>query len=576
MADIRDKLILEDGFSSTLDKYVQKVEQANNASLAQRDIEAEIAEIMKQSAEKEVDAKRQAMEEKIRLMNLELQAEALRKRGAEEAAREEMIAKMDLMRVEQQAAALRQRAAEQAAEEARAEEEAAEAAQRAAERHEKFVSVLKKLGDVLTSPIRGLRNLASAAKNAVNKIAGMNSPMDGLLRRVRMTALGLFTARRMITYIQNALQRAPESMAGGIQNMTQMFKDGFDRAVLSLVNGFLPAMERLREVMNTTGGQNLLKAFSAGMELVGQGIGFLIDKVSLLVAWMGDNLNTVLIAASVLLSLYAVKMIAAGVATLIAHAPLIALIGVVFAFAMALSNTGVEAESVIGKIGAAFGWLYATVYNIVADLWNHALAPFAEAFATMLDNPVDGIMHLLVALADFALSVLGKIASGIDALFGSDLASAVNGWATSLDNWASENFGTHGSVQRMEKLDPSAVSKNWSNKASSIGSSFSLKSLEGYQLTELQDINANTGATAKKVDMAAEDLKEFVDMAEREYVMRVNLSTVTPNITVNGQNTGNTKEDGEALANRLAQVLAEMRTSSPSVPVDYMYTGAIG
>ena len=71
-------------------------------------------------------------------------------------------------------------------------------------------------------------------------------------------------------------------------------------------------------------------------------------------------------------------------------------------------------------------------------------------------------------------------------------------------------------------------------------------------------------------------MKAFVDMAERDYVMRVNLQSVTPNITVNGQNTGNTREDAEALADRIAAVLAEQRTSSPSVPVDYLYTGGIG
>ena len=74
--------------------------------------------------------------------------------------------------------------------------------------------------------------------------------------------------------------------------------------------------------------------------------------------------------------------------------------------------------------------------------------------------------------------------------------------------------------------------------------------------------------------MAAEDLKSFVDMAERDYVMRVNLQTPTINIT--GQNTGNSKEDAEYLADRIAGVLADMRASSPSVPVDYLYSGGVG
>lgn len=546
MAEIRDKLVLEDGFSGPLERYAEKMEQANRASLRGRDIEAEISALMSENAEK-----------------------------AAEAANKEMAEKILLMKLEQQAQALRDRAAQQAEEEARAQEEAAEAAERAAQKHERLVSVFKQLGNVLTSPIRALPRLARGIQNVVQKIAGAKTPIDNLSKTITRTAMGLFTARRMITYIKNALERAPEDMAGGISRMAQMFKDSFDRAVLSLVRGFLPAMDRLNDAVNGKG-QTLMRAFAQAMELVGQAVGFVVDKIAELVNWAGDHMNQVLIIGATLLGLFAVKMLAMGAATVMANWWLFAIIGVVIGFASALDATGTEADTIISKIGAGFGWLYATIYNIVAEIWNSALAPFAEAFATMLDNPVAGIMHLLVSLADFALSVLGKIAAGIDALFGTNLSAAVGNWQNSLEGWAASNFETYGKAGRMGKMDAKATAKSWGEKASGIAEKFSGTNLQKNQLTELQDINKNTGATAKKVDMAAEDLKAFVDMAERDYVMRVNLQSVTPNITVNGQNTGNTREDAEALADRIAAVLAEQRTSSPSVPVDYLYTGGIG
>lgn len=545
MAEIRDKLVLEDGFSGPLERYAEKMEQANRASLRGRDIEAEISALMSENAEK-----------------------------AAEAANKEMAEKILLMKLEQQAQALRDRAKEQAEAEARAQEEAAEAAERAAQRHERLVGVFKQLGNVLTSPIRALPRLARGIQNVVQKIAGARTPIDNLSKTITRTAMGLFTARRMITYIKNALERAPEEMAGGIQRMAQMFKDSFDRAVLSLVRGFLPAMDRLNDAVNGKG-QTLMRAFAQAMELVGQAVGFVVDKIAELVNWAGDHMNQVLIIGATLLGLFAVKMLAMGAATVMANWWLFALIGVVIAMANAFDAVGGEASTVIEKIGAGFGYLYATIYNIAASIWNEALAPLGEAFATFLDDPLQGAAHIFWAFVNSLLAGLAVIANAIDSLFGTNASGWIAGAQASVNERLAE-FDTNGKAGRLGKLDPKGTAKEWGEKASSLAEKFSETNLQKNQLTELQDINKNTGATAKKVDMAAEDLKAFVDMAERDYVMRVNLQSVTPNITVNGQNTGNTREDAEALADRLAAVLAEQRTSSPSVPVDYLYTGGIG
>lgn len=552
MAVIRDRLEVVDGFSNPLDQYLAKMGKANQASLAQRDIEAEIEEIMTR-AEREAAAAAEAKKREREEARAAAKAEREAARAAER--RSQIL--------------YQQWAAQMAEQEAEAERQAAEAAEQSAQKHDRLTNVFQRLGQVMLSPIRAVPRLVSGFRKLLNMIAGVKSPMDHLISRLRMTALGFFTARRMITYIQNALKRATGDMADGITRMTTMIKDGFDRAVLSLVRGFLPAMDRLKSKLEEN--KILGQAFGQAMEWIGRGVGLLIDMVSQLVDWIGGHLNQALIIAGTLLALFAVKMLAAGLAAAISNAWLLALIGIVIGFAQALDATGVEAGSVFEKIAAGFGWLYAVIYNLVADIWNNALAPFAEAFATMLDHPAVGIAQLLVNLADFALSVLSKIAAGIDAMFGSNLAGAVNGWRSGLQSIASDLSGTAGAAGRMEYKNPTEVAKNWANKAGGIADSFSMKNLESYQLTELQDINANTGATAKKVDMAAEDLKAFVDMAERDYVMRVNLQQ--PNITVYGQNTGNSKEDREALADQLATVLAEMRASSPSVAVDYLYSG---
>lgn len=75
-------------------------------------------------------------------------------------------------------------------------------------------------------------------------------------------------------------------------------------------------------------------------------------------------------------------------------------------------------------------------------------------------------------------------------------------------------------------------------------------------------LGSDVGAIKKEVAMSEEDLKSLVDMAERQYVNNINLTAQTPVITVQGQNTGNTKEDRKALANAIRDILLEQAASA--------------
>ena len=59
--------------------------------------------------------------------------------------------------------------------------------------------------------------------------------------------------------------------------------------------------------------------------------------------------------------------------------------------------------------------------------------------------------------------------------------------------------------------------------------------------------------------MSEEDIKSLVDMAEREYINQINLTSQSPVIQVTGANTGNTAADRQSLADALAAMLIEQR-----------------
>lgn len=74
---------------------------------------------------------------------------------------------------------------------------------------------------------------------------------------------------------------------------------------------------------------------------------------------------------------------------------------------------------------------------------------------------------------------------------------------------------------------------------------------------QLTGIGDTLTGIKKSVDLSNEDIKSLVDVATRKYVNQVNLTTQAPVITVQGQNTGNTQRDLDALVDKIAMVMLE-------------------
>jgi hypothetical protein len=78
---------------------------------------------------------------------------------------------------------------------------------------------------------------------------------------------------------------------------------------------------------------------------------------------------------------------------------------------------------------------------------------------------------------------------------------------------------------------------------------------------QLGGIGKSVKGIEKSVKMSDEDIKSLVDVAERRYVNNVNLTALTSMITVNGANTGRTAADRQSLANAIRDILIEQTAS---------------
>lgn len=220
------------------------------------------------------------------------------------------------------------------------------------------------------------------------------------------------------------------------------------------------------------------------------------------------------------------------------------------------ANSGIGIIVGALAVAAAFiGNLFVALINMVIDifviLWNF-IAAFANFFANVFTDPVGAIARLFFDLVDCVLSLLQTLASAIDAIFGSNLAGAVQGWRADLDGWVDETFG-HGN-EIMAKVsgedwhvDRFAYDEAWDagvavgdGISDVIGNFDPSASLDGIDLPNAADytsgvvdaidtsgmsdslgsISDDTSNISDAMNITSEDLKYLRDIAEQETVNR--------------------------------------------------------
>lgn len=301
-------------------------------------------------------------------------------------------------------------------------------------------------------------------------------------------------------------------------------------------------------------------------------------------------------AFNAVMSMNPIGLIIVGIIILIAA--IYAVVGIV--------NKATEASvSATGIIVGAVYWMASLVLNTGIGLLNALI----QAVWSIFVKPFSGVIEWVVNVAsggfdnflDAGLNALGKLISAflefgkiatkiIDAVFGSKLTKKISSLQNKVESWGKNSKAKTWKVEAPTINYREDLSDSFS-RGYTIGSNFSISDLFGMgDLGDLGDLSgmpanipaysgapsledlaskagstaANTGSTAasaknieKSVNMAKEDIKSLVGVAERRYVNRINLTAQTPVITVNGQNTGNTAADRQNLANAIRDILIE-------------------
>lgn len=252
---------------------------------------------------------------------------------------------------------------------------------------------------------------------------------------------------------------------------------------------------------------------------------------------------------------------------------IVLLIAAIYAVVGAVNKATDSSISSTGIIAGAFAVLGAFIFNQFVVPVQNVLAALGNFIGNLFTKPVDTVKLLFLDLATTVLGHVSAIAHGIEGLVNKipgvsvDMTSAIDSLynqvqtaaqGTRASSWT-EYFNTWDKINLGDAWD---AGYNWgSNLFSGLsGSPFGFDYDE--YLDSLPGLTADVGAIKNSVSMSEEDLRSLVDMAERQYVNNINLTTRAPVINVHGQNTGNSPADTRAFMNTLTRMLAEQTASS--------------
>ncbi|MFR8340359.1 MAG: tape measure protein [Eisenbergiella massiliensis] len=227
-------------------------------------------------------------------------------------------------------------------------------------------------GKLQGDEFRSIMENAPMVAEAISKYMGVSK---GELKE--LSSKGVITA----DVIKNALFEAAGDINDKFNSMPMTFADIWTQMGNQAMESFGGVFMQLNGLINSSGAQELLAAFSAGIDAVADGASWLISTIA-----SGDPIVKTFFAVAIIMAgLWAAKMLIAAGASLAAVWPLLLIVGVIAAVILGLTSMGVTFSQIFGLVGGRLGELYAVGYNVVSSLWN-IFVSFAEFIANVFTN----------------------------------------------------------------------------------------------------------------------------------------------------------------------------------------------
>lgn len=339
--------------------------------------------------------------------------------------------------------------------------------------------------------LRSVREGATAAYQAIEKYAQGVLHSDESLKD--LASDGLITSDLVVAAILNAGDEIDKRFAKTrltFGQMWTMFKN-------DAIKAFEPVLQKLNDVLNSDSFRKIASKVVVGLQYAANALVVILNVIQIGIDfcaqhWQVASTIIVFFISLIIASLviWAIKgawaflsvgvmvawcvakfvllcawhLILAAVAWISALAQANAFVLVItaivlvilFVWALAREHAKAAGEhvSIIGTVAGIVATAVAFVWNVIkagltlilggfGKLWNY-VAAFVNFFANAFNDPVASIVHLFGDMVDNVLSMLQTLAQAIDTLFGSNLASAVEGWRNGLSasvNLVAKTYG---------------------------------------------------------------------------------------------------------------------------------------
>lgn len=199
---------------------------------------------------------------------------------------------------------------------------------------------------------------------------------------------------------------------------------------------------------------------------------WIIAVIAILITWIVAVANTTknacefiatvcaMLAQAIITALIGIAIVQAIVGTTIMSTTMMVVLFIIAVVLILVAAIAMYGEQICAVIFAAVSvvwnifimFLTAIVSGVVIPLAT-AWDIFANFFGNLFTDPITQIIRTFESLASAVLGILQNIASAIDAIFGSNLSSAVSGWVSGLHGKADELAKKYGGGDYEKKSD---------------------------------------------------------------------------------------------------------------------------
>jgi tape measure domain-containing protein len=438
------------------------------------------------------------------------------------------------------------------------------------------------------------RSVMENAPMVANAIASYMGKSKGELKE--LSSKGAITA----DIIKGAMFAAADDINTKFKTMPITFSDVWTRIKNTGNQAFGNVFGKLNAMLNSESGQQMVNVITAAIFMAADACNALLDAASGVYNFISDNWSAIapiVTGIATAFMIYATYQAIATATQWAMNSAMLAcpvfwiaagiglVIAVLYAGIAAVNHFTGTSISATGLIGAAFGVLFAIIYNTFLYPFQVGFALVANFIGNVFNNPVGAVKVLFLDMANTCISYILNMAKAIENIINKipgvtvDITSGLDNLKAGIEKKTSkikDETGWKEYIKQPELMDITKSAKTGYNIGSGIEKGISgllegfSPDLSGYELDFSKFATASNPANVKgkgkggavKVENE-EDIEWLRKLAERDYVARIAQNTLAPNIRVEFSGPITQTADVNGVAAHIGNILKEQIATAP-------------